>query len=372
MESIRKVLESGEVERDEEFLLSIWDCPDQFQLHLSELGSAIQSNSLDAAAYRDRGYDYYMIRQFELAFSDFQTAHRLDDSNPAALDWSAFLAVHLGKHEYAVEAYERLNELEPNDSSNIGTLLNQILELSRLKNKANSEAAKEVEQDASEVATLGALCDQYIQINPFCHNAMIVKARVHNHIGNTELAYETIKQVLVYHPDCKHGHLVAMAIAQNRNEFEQADAYWTCYKAIMEKESKSLRKSTLTSGVVISTSVDLDKVTLHILYSPDAKTERLNAIAFSLIQKFDFADDHHNYWRAVCQLGTEQEETVALPRTVATNLGFDSTRLYLEIISLPRRHFHGSASTCLPGQTGILIGCEIGLCCGDGDRIATA
>ena len=32
-------------------------------------------------------------------------------------------------------------------------------------------------------------------------------------------------------------------------------------------------------------------------------------------------------------------------------------------------HFVG---TCLPGQTGILIGCEIGLCCGDGDRIATA
>lgn len=44
-----------------------------------------------------------------------------------------------------------------------------------------------------------------------------------------------------------------------------------------------------------------------------------------------------------------------------------SEQLFLELPQLDT-----DAGTCLPGQTGILIECEIGLCCGDGNGIATA
>jgi len=83
---------------------------------ISDLTKAIKLNPNDAAAYRNRGYAYDNLYQYDKAISDFSEAIRLDPNNAEAYKSRGEVYSWIDQYDQAIGDYNEAIRLDPNDS----------------------------------------------------------------------------------------------------------------------------------------------------------------------------------------------------------------------------------------------------------------
>lgn len=87
----------------------------QTRLAIADFSEAIRLDPSQAAIYKERGLEYYLLRQFDKAIADYSQAARLDPNNPAYLALRANAYRDQGDGQQAIADYSALIRLRPDD-----------------------------------------------------------------------------------------------------------------------------------------------------------------------------------------------------------------------------------------------------------------
>lgn len=337
--TIRRFVEEGDSGLWEAFSNTVFSSAEKFASFTNDWDTSVASDSQDSTAWVDRGSLRYETHQYADALADFQRAVQLDPTNTSAHNWLARTASALGQFDIALPAWQKVLESNPDCQSSLEWLIFCQL-----------RSTKHVHQTLESTERL-------LDAQPFCHRALIKRARALAANQQLEAALEVIQKVIVYHPTCREGLPVAHRIATRLERPELAQQYWNSYAEAIDGTISDLQEPVETQAVVLGSVQDQENIRLRILYpssfNETAIDQRVTlAVARNLFSKLQQAttESDRKFLHTFAALSPYCQDLLQLPASLSQPRKFACQ-------SHAYRHFtvtsiqvplHNFASTKLP------------------------